>query len=330
MKSKLGTNLASLNTYKSEVDSSMAKNVYSSENYGNRTSTTNPDEIFRKGSTTYYYSTKLFPAKIRKEVTQLYNFVRVADNYVDAVPQDTQGFMDFKNEYYRVRDGHKSDNEVITEFVDLSNKREFKTEWIEAFLYSMEMDTRKSTYEDLDELDTYLYGSAEVIGLMMNKVMNIDSNANDSARYLGKAMQFINFIRDIDEDLDLKRTYFPVEDLEAFGLSGLTRGEARRKPKQFKAFIRSQIHLYFKWQKRAELGFEFIPKNMRIAVKTASDMYLWTAKEIYKNPFIVYDLKIKPSWSKVLLNGLKNTVKAYNPFNRSRIPSSLGKEKTAL
>ncbi|MBV67858.1 MAG: phytoene synthase [Candidatus Marinimicrobia bacterium] len=308
----------------------MAKNVYSSENYGNRTSTTNPDEIFRKGSTTYYYSTKLFPAKIRKEVTQLYNFVRIADNYVDAVPQDTEGFMDFKNEYYRVRDGKTSDNEVITEFVDLSNKKEFKTEWIEAFLYSMEMDTRKSTYEDLDELDTYLYGSAEVIGLMMNKVMNIDSNADDSARYLGKAMQFINFIRDIDEDLDLKRTYFPVEDLEAFGLSGLTRGEARRKPKQFKAFIRSQIHLYFKWQKRAELGFEFIPKNMRIAVKTASDMYLWTAKEIYKNPFIVYDLKIKPSWSKVLLNGLKNTVKAYNPFNRSRIPNPLGEEKTAL
>ena len=330
MKKNLGTNFTPLNTYRKQVNSSMSKNVYSSETYGNRISTTNPDEIFRRGSTTYYYSTKLFPSKIRKEVTQLYNFVRIADDYVDAVPQDTEGFMNFKNEYYRVRDGNKSDNEVITEFVDLSNKREFKTEWIEAFLYSMEMDTRKSTYEDLDELDTYLYGSAEVIGLMMNKVMNIDSNADDSARYLGKAMQFINFIRDIDEDLDLKRTYFPVEDLEAFGLSGLTRGEARRKPKQFKAFIRSQIHLYFKWQKRAELGFEFIPKNMRIAVKTASDMYLWTAKEIYKNPFIVYDLKIKPSWSKVLLNGLKNTVKAYNPFNRSRIPNSLGEEKTAL
>ena len=330
MKKNLGTNFTPLNTYRKQVNSSMSKNVYSSETYGNRISTTNPDEIFRRGSTTYYYSTKLFPSKIRKEVTQLYNFVRIADDYVDAVPQDTEGFMDFKNEYYRVRDGRKSDNEVITEFVDLSNKREFKTEWIEAFLYSMEMDTRKSTYEDLDELDTYLYGSAEVIGLMMNKVMNIDSNADDSARYLGKAMQFINFIRDIDEDLDLKRTYFPVEDLEAFGLSGLTRGEARRKPNQFKAFIRSQIHLYFKWQKRAELGFEFIPKNMRIAVKTASDMYLWTAKEIYKNPFIVYDLKIKPSWSKVLLNGLKNTVKAYNPFNRSRIPNSLGEEKTAL
>ena len=214
MKSKLGTKLTPLNTYKAEVDSSMAKNVYSSETYGNRTSTTNPDEIFRKGSTTYYYSTKLFPAKIRKEVTQLYNFVRVADDYVDSVPQDTEGFMDFKEEYYRVLSGKSSDNEVITDFVRLSQKRKFNNKWVDAFLFSMEMDTRKSTYKNLDELNTYLYGSAEVIGLMMNKVMNVNENADDSARYLGKAMQFINFIRDIDEDLDLKRTYFPVEDLD--------------------------------------------------------------------------------------------------------------------
>lgn len=330
MKTKLGTKLSPLNTYKKQIDYTMAQNVYSSETYGNRTSPTNPDEIFRKGSTTYYYSTKLFPANVRKEVTQLYNFVRIADDYVDAVPQDLEGFLNFKEEYYNVLSGEKSDNLVITDFVKLSEKKEFKTEWIEAFLYSMEMDTRKSTYENLGELDTYLYGSAEVIGLMMNKVMNIDNRANDSARYLGKAMQFINFIRDIDEDLDLKRTYFPVEDLNAFGLSGLTRGEARRKPEQFKAFIRSQIHLYFKWQKRAEIGFEFIPTNMRIAVKTASDMYLWTAKEIYRNPFIVYDLKIKPSWTKVLLNGLKNTLRAYNPLRRNRLSSPIAKESTTL
>ena len=301
MKLNLGTKLASLNSLKKEIDSNMAKNVYSSETYGNRKPTTNPDEIFRKGSTTYYYSTKLFPANVRKEVTQLYNFVRIADNYVDSVPQDTDGFLDFKNEYYEVLSGKKSDNKVITDFVKLSQKKQFKNEWVDAFLHSMEMDTYKSNYENLDELNTYLYGSAEVIGLMMNKVMNINKNANESARYLGKAMQFINFIRDIDEDLDLKRTYFPKEDLDAFELTGLTRGEARRKPEQFKSFVRSQIKLYFKWQKQAEIGFKFIPKNMRIAVKTASDMYLWTAKEIYKNPFIVYDMKIKPSWTKVCL-----------------------------
>ena len=330
MKLNLGTKLASLNSLEKRIDSNMAKNVYSSETYGNRKPTTNPDEIFRKGSTTYYYSTKLFPANVRKEVTQLYNFVRIADNYVDSVPQDTEGFLDFKNEYYEVLSGKESNNKVITEFVRLSQKKQFENEWVDAFLHSMEMDTYKSNYENLDELNTYLYGSAEVIGLMMNKVMNINKNANDSARYLGKAMQFINFIRDIDEDLDLKRTYFPKEDLDAFGLTGLTRGEARRKPEQFKSFVRSQIRLYFKWQKQAEIGFKFIPKNMRIAVKTASDMYLWTAKEIYKNPFIVYDVKIKPSWTKVLLNGLKNTIRAYNPLGKTNTSESFAKENAAL
>ena len=330
MKLNLGTKLASLNSLEKGVDSNMAKNVYSSETYGNRKPTTNPDEIFRKGSTTYYYSTKLFPANVRKEVTQLYNFVRIADNFVDSVPQDTEGFLDFKNEYYEVLSGKESDNKIITEFVKLSKKRQFENEWVDAFLHSMEMDTYKSNYENLDELNTYLYGSAEVIGLMMNKVMNINKNANDSARYLGKAMQFINFIRDIDEDLDLKRTYFPEEDLDKFGLTGLTRGEARRKPEQFKSFVRSQIRLYFKWQKQAEIGFKFIPKNMRIAVKTASDMYLWTAKEIYKNPFIVYDMKIKPSWTKVLLNGLKNTIRAYNPIGKTNSSKSFAKKNAAL
>ena len=330
MKKNLGSRLVALNTSGKELGSDMAENMYSSKTHGNRLASENPKDIFRNGSTTYYYSTKLFPTHIRKEVTQLYNFVRIADDYVDSVPQNTEGFFRFKEEYYRAISGKETKNKVIADFVSLSKKKQFKNEWVDAFLKSMEMDTKKSNYKNLDELNTYLYGSAEVIGLMMNRVMDLDERANESAQYLGKAMQFINFIRDIDEDLDLKRIYFPIEDLEAFGLAGLTRGEARRKPKQFDAFIRSQIRLYFIWQKRAEFGFQYIPKNMRIAVKTASDMYMWTAKEIYKNPFIVYDLKIKPTWTKVILNGLKNTFNAYNPLNRNKATDRLAIENYSI
>jgi phytoene synthase len=96
-----------------------------------------------------------------------------------------------------------------------------------------------------------------------------------------------------------------------FGLTSLTRGEARRKPEQFKAFIRSQIKVYFEWQKEAETGFELIPKRMRVAVKTASDMYAWTAMKIYNDPFIVYTTQIKPSKGQVLLSGIKNLGKIY-------------------
>ena len=273
-----------------------------------------PDLIFKKGSTTYYNSTKLFPSKIRKDVTTLYSFVRIADNYVDAVPQDVEGFMNFKNTYYGALKGKETDNTVIQNFIELSQRMDFEQGWVDSFLESMEMDTYKSEYNNLEELNKYLYGSSEVIGLMMNRVMNLGEEADESAQYLGKAMQFINFIRDVDEDLDLNRTYFPKDMLAKFGLDSLTRGEARRKPKQFEAFVRSQIKIYFKWQRQAETGFEFIPKRMRVAVKTASDMYAWTAMEIYNDPFIVYTTQIKPSKGQVLLSGIKNLAKIYLPL----------------
>ena len=102
--------------------------------------------------------------------------------------------------------------------------------------------------------------------------------------------------------------------MSKFGLSGLTRGEARRKPKQFEAFIKSQIALYFKWQKKAEAGFEYIPKRMRVAVITASDMYAWTAMRINNDPFVVYSAQIKPTKYRVLLSGLKNLTRTYLSF----------------
>ena len=289
--------------------------MYSASNFGNPETPRDLDLIFKKGSTTYYDSTRLFPKAIRKDVTTLYSFVRVADNFVDSVPQDVKGFKNFRNEYNKALEGEEIDNTLIQNFIELSERMEFEKEWIEAFLDSMEMDTNKSEYENLDELNVYLYGSSEIIGLMMNRVMKIDESADEAARYLGKAMQFINFIRDIDEDLDLNRTYFPKDTLRKFGLKGLTRGEARRKPRQFENFIRSQIKIYFDWQKKAEVGFNYIPKRMRVAVKTASDMYLWTAKQIYKNPFIVYDMQIKPTWDRVILKGIKNCFSVYLSFN---------------
>ena len=294
--------------------------MYSKANVIDDNTPTDPESIFQRGSTTYYHSTKLFPTKIRKDVTTLYCFVRVVDDFVDAVPQDLESFNSFKDDYYKALSGKEVDNSIISNYIELSYRKGFESEWTDAFLKSMEMDTYKSEYNNLGELNDYLYGSSEVIGLMMNKVMNIDERAHDSARYLGKAMQFINFIRDIDEDLDLNRTYFPKDTLAKFGLEGLTRGEARRKPKQFRAFVRSQIKVYFDWQKKAETGFVYLPKRMRVAVKTASDMYMWTATKIYKNPFLVYDMQLKPAWNKVLLAGIKNYFSIYLSFNNKSTP----------
>ena len=94
--------------------------------------------IFQLGSKTYFYSSLFFPTNLRKDVFTLYGFVRKADNYVDSIPQDINGFYEFKEKYYNAINGNKTNDIVIDSFVKLAIKKHFNPEWTEAFLNSME------------------------------------------------------------------------------------------------------------------------------------------------------------------------------------------------
>ncbi|MDI6644580.1 MAG: phytoene/squalene synthase family protein [Methanobacteriaceae archaeon] len=265
--------------------------------------------LFKRGSKTYYYSTLFFPQKVKKDVFILYSFLRKADDYVDQVPQDVEGFYAFKDRYNNACNGSVTGDVVIDSFVDLVNRKNFDEKWVDAFLKSMEMDTYQSTYKNLDELMTYLYGSSEVVGLFMAKIMDLDPKSYTAARNLGRSMQYINFIRDIDEDIDLGRTYFPQDDMAEFGLESLEEKHTRMQPENFKGFIRKQLETYKNWQKEAEKGFIYIPYRNLISIKTASDMYNWTARRIEKDPFIVYKMKVKPSIPKIVSNVFSNSIR---------------------
>ena len=264
--------------------------------------------IFRKGSRTYFYSSLFFPMHIRREVFILYGFVRKTDNYVDVIPQDRSGFYQFKEKYYQAKQGKETGDIVIDSFVRLAEKKGFQDEWIEAFLHSMELDLTKKRYETLDEVLEYIYGSAEVIGLMMAKIIGLPKEAFEHAKYLGRAMQYINFIRDIAEDLDLGRVYFPQTDLRKHGLENLTPEHVKEHPDRFMTFLQTQLDRYCHWQEQAEEGYRFIPKRYLISIKTASEMYHWTAEQIAHHPFIVYDMKVKPMISKIILTVIFNLV----------------------
>ena len=193
--------------------------------------------IFRRGSRTYFNSSRFFPRRIRGDITCLYGFVRTADDFVDAVPQDPAGFAAFRQIYFAGRvNGRDSGNPIIDRFLELSRRRSFRLDWVEAFLDSMAMDLTKKDYLDLGETLMYMYGSAEVIGLMMSRIMGLDERAFPYARLLGRAMQYINFIRDIQEDLDLGRTYLPQNELRAAGLESLSEQAARGRPDAFRSY----------------------------------------------------------------------------------------------
>ena len=263
--------------------------------------------IFRRGSRTYFNSSRFFPRRIRGDITCLYGFVRTADDFVDALPQDPAGFAAFRQAYSAGRaSGRDSGNPIIDRFLELSRRCDFHPAWVEAFLDSMAMDLTKKTYRDLGETLRYVYGSAEVIGLMMSRIMGLDQRAFPYARLLGRAMQYINFIRDIREDLDLGRTYLPQNELRAAGLESLSEQAARGRPDAFRAFVLRQISRYRAWQAAAEKGYVFLPRRLGIAVRTAADMYAWTACRVESDPFVIFRAKVKPSQARILRTGLIN------------------------
>jgi len=260
-------------------------------------------EIFRKGSRTYFTSSLFFPPGMRDDVSVLYAFVRSADDFVDAVPQDKEGFYRFRDNYQRSLRGTKAGSVVIDGFVDLMQRKNFDPEWVDAFFHSMELDLVKSVYATLDETLEYIYGSAEVIGLFMSRIMHLPPEAHDAARMQGRAMQYINFIRDIKEDLEFGRQYLP---LEGSGLESLKYEHVCGHSGRFIEFHRKQVKLYEKWQAEAEEGYAYIPARFLVPIKTAAEMYLWTADRIMENPFIVYEKKVKPPKHVIMLKILSN------------------------
>jgi len=258
-------------------------------------------ETFKKGSKTYFNSSLFFPASVRRDVFRLYGFVRTADDFVDSTPQDTDGFYDFKTRYRAAMNGQPTGDPIIDGYAELSLRKGFKPAWTDAFLRSMEMDLHKNEYNTLEETLEYIYGSAEVIGFFMSRILGLPEEAYPYAALQGRAMQYINFIRDIKEDWELGRRYLPLENT---GLKKLNPAYAERHPELFKQFHSKQIHLYRSWQKEAEKGYTYIPRRYRIPIKTAARMYMWTAEQIEQNPFIVFTKQVKPSRPRIYLSML--------------------------
>lgn len=262
-------------------------------------------KIFKKGSKTYYWSTFFFPKKVKRDVTVLYAFVRIADDFVDQVPPRKDLYYAFKDEYYRSIAGGHGAQKVIRDFVMLQHRKQIEQAWVDSFFSSMEMDLKHHEYRTMDDTLRYMYGSAEVIGLMMNRVLGVAPKADFGAQLQGRAMQYINFIRDIKEDMVLGRTYIPLDIRRATGVDVL------RADRHNTRLLRQELGRYHQWQKEARTYYKYIPRRYRVAIMTAADMYEWTAFQIQKDPQKAFKHKVKPSKLRILVAGLRNLVKCY-------------------
>jgi len=174
-------------------------------------------------STSFSNGIRLFNKKYRDSIYAVYGFVRFADEIVDTFHDKDRRVLleDFKKETYEAISNKISLNPILHSFQNVVNEYAIEKELIEPFFESMEMDLDKKKY-DQKGYQHYIYGSAEVVGLMCLRIFTegdtvLFDKLKQPARKLGEAFQKINFLRDIGSDFhDRGRIYFPGIDFERF------------------------------------------------------------------------------------------------------------------
>lgn len=172
-------------------------------------------------STSFSLAVKMLSPSIRQDIYNIYGFVRFADEIVDSFHDYNKEslFQQFEKDLQAALQDKISLNPILNAFQHTVNKHHIPEELIAAFMKSMQLDLHKSVYKTKEEYEEYIYGSADVVGLMCLKVFVKGDNSlydklKEPAMKLGSAFQKVNFLRDLKADFEgLDRTYFPNTDL---------------------------------------------------------------------------------------------------------------------
>lgn len=231
--------------------------------------------ITQRYSTSFSMGIRVFDKRFRAPIYAIYGFVRFADEIVDTFHDKNKGelLQRFREDTCRAIDEQVSLNPVLQAFQETVHAYQIEWELIDAFLRSMEMDLHHQAYEQ-GLYEEYIYGSAEVVGLMCLRVFCEGDDAmyqrlKGSARSLGAAFQKINFLRDMRSDFDERgRVYFPGIDFTCF-------------TDRDKRLIEEDIKRDFD---DAYLGIVQLPKGARLGVYLAFVYYTKLFQKIKSAP----------------------------------------------
>ncbi len=229
-------------------------------------------------STSFSSAVKMLAPSIRQDIYNIYGFVRFADEIVDSFHEYDKEtlFTLFEVDLENALQHQISLNPVLNSFQHTVNRYAIPKELIKDFMKSMKLDLYKSEYKTTQEYHDYIYGSADVVGLMCLKVFVNGNDAKyeelkNSAMRLGSAFQKVNFLRDLKADYEeLNRTYFPNTDLNQLDETS-------------KQIIISEIEADF------EAGYEGIrklPIEAKFGVYTAYVYYKKLLSKLKKTPSV--------------------------------------------
>ena len=233
-------------------------------------------EVTLKYSTSFYKAVNLLSPIIQQDIHNIYGFVRFADEIVDTFHEHNQEELlkQFEEDFYAALKVGISLNPILNSFQKTILKYDIDISLVDAFMRSMKMDLYKTQYSTKEEYKQYIYGSADVVGLMCLKVFvegndQLYESLKDSAMRLGSAFQKVNFLRDIKNDLDvLNRSYFPQVDLENL--------DEKSKDGIIKE-IQDDFHA-------AQIGITQLPLVAKLGVYTAYSYYFELLVKLKKTP----------------------------------------------
>jgi len=232
-------------------------------------------------STSFSLAVKMLSPKIQDDIHAIYGFVRFADEIVDTFHDYDKEtlILEFERDLKLAIDRGISLNPILNSFQDVLKKYNIDYRLVDAFMKSMKFDLNKNIYSTTEDYQEYIYGSADVVGLMCLKVFvngdqELYENLKEPAMKLGSAFQKVNFLRDLKADSEeLNRVYFP--HLEGMGLS-----------EENKAEIIIEIQQDFD---EAFEGIKKLPESAKFGVYTAYKYYSKLLKKLINSD--VEDIK---------------------------------------
>ena len=227
-------------------------------------------------STSFSLATKMLSTSIRQDIYNIYGFVRFADEIVDSFHNYNKEELlnNFEKELKYSLENKINLNPILNSFQKTVHKYNIDVKLINAFLKSMRWDLNKKQYLDKSEFDEYVYGSADVVGLICLKVfVEGDNKMYEELRIpamaLGSAFQKVNFLRDLKEDHEgLNRSYFPNLNFENFN-------------EESKLIILKEIESDFS---KAIKGIFNLPNSTKFGVYTAYKYYLKLLNKLRRTP----------------------------------------------
>ena len=246
-------------------------------------------------STSFSLATKMLSKSIRQHIYNIYGFVRFADEIVDSFHDYDKEllFKDFSSDLEKCIENKIHLNPILNSFQATYHRFNIDKGLVDSFMSSMEKDLHKKKYMSNQEYEDYIYGSADVVGLMCLKVfVNGDTKKYEElksfAMRLGSAFQKVNFLRDLKDDFEvLNRTYFPNTDLNQLN-------------EESKIKIINEIESDFK---EGLNGIKKLPIEAKFGVFMAYRYYSQLLKKLKKTPALdIKNTRIRvPNYKKIEL-----------------------------